>query len=130
MTTVYVVTSGEYSEYSIEALFSTQELAKQYIVRLGEENNYPSYRRIEEYDLDGTDVDWLNGKKDLYYVRLSLGSADVLSVEKKIYQPKEEEWEFMRLGERILFTAVMADTEERAVKVAMERRSMWLVNHP
>jgi hypothetical protein len=45
MTTVYIVTSGEYSDYGIRAVFSTPELAQRYakVIRDGE---------IEEWSLD------------------------------------------------------------------------------
>lgn len=50
---VYVVTSGEYSDYGINAIFSTKEKAQEYIDRgdkLG--MNYSYGYQIEEYELD------------------------------------------------------------------------------
>lgn len=43
---VYIVTSGEYSGYGIEAAFSTPELAYGYLATL----NYPA--QVEHYELD------------------------------------------------------------------------------
>lgn len=34
MVNIYVVTWGEYSDYNIEGIFSTKELAKEYIGRM------------------------------------------------------------------------------------------------
>jgi len=45
MTTVYVVTQGEYSDYGIDEIFSTKALAERYV-------NGDSQKRIEEYELD------------------------------------------------------------------------------
>lgn len=41
MSTVYVVTSGSYSDYGINAIFSTEELANAYVNEAGPD----SYRR-------------------------------------------------------------------------------------
>ena len=49
---VYVVTSGIYSDYGIEAIFSIEELAKEYVDIHGDYDN----RRIEEWDLDSEDL--------------------------------------------------------------------------
>lgn len=48
--TVYVVTSGEYSDYSIDAIFKTRELAEGYISLKG--NSYPGHWSIEEHTLN------------------------------------------------------------------------------
>lgn len=47
---VYVVTSGEYSSYGIDAIFSTRELAQKFI----DDSNYNKYSavNIEEWELD------------------------------------------------------------------------------
>ena len=45
MNTVYIVTSGCYSDYSIDAVFSTREAAEAYI---GTKTN----RDIEEWQVD------------------------------------------------------------------------------
>jgi hypothetical protein len=38
MTTVYIVTSGSYSDYTIEHVFATEELAQDYCDKLGGDN--------------------------------------------------------------------------------------------
>ncbi len=47
---VYVVTEGEYSDYRIEGLFSTREMAQAYLDR--SKHGYQRNRKIEEYHLD------------------------------------------------------------------------------
>ena len=52
--TVYVVTSGSYSDYGIRAIFSTQELAQAYIDKANAAETYwASDTTIEEWPLDG-----------------------------------------------------------------------------
>lgn len=50
MASIYVVTFGEYSNYTIEGIFSKEELAKEFIIK----QNYPGYH-MEEYELDSPD---------------------------------------------------------------------------
>lgn len=53
MATIYIVTSGTYSEYHIERVCSTKELAEQIVASM------PEYMRedasVEEYELDALD---------------------------------------------------------------------------
>lgn len=44
---IYIVTSGNYSDYRIDSVFSTKEKAKEYV-----QNNGSDYHRIEVYNLD------------------------------------------------------------------------------
>jgi hypothetical protein len=63
MAKIYVVTSGDYSDYRIDAVFSTKEKAEELLARKGHHRsdggeNYVRYGRytIEEYDLDPDDT--------------------------------------------------------------------------
>ena len=47
---IYVVTKGEYSNYRIVALFSTEERADEYVSELNQDAY--AYARVEEYELD------------------------------------------------------------------------------
>ncbi len=46
--TVYVVTSGAYSDYGIDAIFSTKELAEKYC----ENNKHQDLNGVDEWELD------------------------------------------------------------------------------
>ena len=46
MAKIYIITSGEYSDYCINAVFSTKEKAEEYVQQHG--TNY----RVEDYDID------------------------------------------------------------------------------
>jgi hypothetical protein len=67
MKKLYVVTSGEYSDYEISAIFDTKELAEKYIdsFSLG----YYTEMRIEEYDLNPNKAALKKGHK-AYFVRM------------------------------------------------------------
>lgn len=49
---VYVVTSGEYSDYGIEAIFDNQEEAQKYIDLHRKYNKYCRLNDLEEYELN------------------------------------------------------------------------------
>jgi len=49
---VYVVTSGEFSDYGINAIFSTKEKAQEYIDRMEFVSTYNEYYRINVWDVD------------------------------------------------------------------------------
>lgn len=51
MSKIYVVTEGEYSDYHIEACFSTKEKAQEYI-KNAKKVNESYYYDIEEWELD------------------------------------------------------------------------------
>lgn len=55
MEKIYIITSGEYSDYGIDCCFSTQEKAKEFLEFINKEKgNAWSKYRIEEYPLDIT----------------------------------------------------------------------------
>lgn len=54
MSKVYIVTSGEYSDYQIDACFSTKQKAKEFIKNAKETKEFWSEPRLEEWDLDGS----------------------------------------------------------------------------
>lgn len=63
---IYVVTSGEYSSYGIEAVFSTHEKAEKFIALKHDESIYSWNEEyyIEEYDVDSYEI---ISKEPLYY---------------------------------------------------------------
>ena len=52
MATIYVVTRGCYSDYRIDACFSTKELANKYIEKCKECYQYNDFNDVEEYIVD------------------------------------------------------------------------------
>lgn len=113
----YIVTSGEYSEYGIDAVFTTKEKAVDYVEQHGTCYN------IEEYDLD----DEVEKKTQLWHIvfcvedgklnKASPTSYNINRVVDTCYISEPFNW---RAGSHICFY-VDADSMNRAVKIARER---------
>lgn len=119
---LYAVTAGEYSDYHIVAITSDKNKAEQiketYIKRY---RWYSDEINIEEY------ADGYLALGQGWRVCLDKKTGNVLKVDKDM-----SESFFSRMtcsssgGEAIMCAYVMADTEERAIKIAAELRARWL----
>lgn len=141
----YAVSTGEYSDYRVLAIYSTREKAQAAI----DLSDQPDTYEIEEFDLDPPDnayradmrrytvtlwisrVPGILDKTSTYKTPLRLGGwgGEEDEVDDGHFYPWHEFG--MRstrlLGYRFICT-VVADSEERAIKVANERRIMALAN--
>lgn len=159
MNTVYAVSSGSYSDYHIEAVFSTREKAQAYIDSFGE---LPSYdvKDIEEWGLDPECIKPRDGYT-WYNVHLSIKTGDVLRIDRRSQQvewftgPSEEfghqflvdtvarsgyPWDVALEGHievdgkqrlvSIYSCNVEARDEKHAIKIANERRIGYILSHP
>ena len=110
---VYIVTSGIYSDYQIEAVFSTEEKAKAYIDIYGNYDN----RQIEIYDMD---IESIEREEASYTVVFDSNGCSVYrnsnSSEKDTIRTYKQ---FVNNCSYIL--TVEADCCERAKKIASER---------
>ena len=111
---IYIVTSGEYSDYHIDAVFSTQKLAEDYI-----QQNGTDYK-IEEYNLD----EEIDRNTKLWRVEFDVNDgefkeASVRDYAKDYFRDICKVSDYFR-SRRISFF-VDADTMDRAVKIASER---------
>ena len=115
----YVVTSGSYSDYRIEAVFSTREKAEEYL-----QYNDDEYR-VEEYELDKV----FEKEESLWRILIGL-SEDNVRVSKYEYDDEDENHKvnsmglFKSLGRNKQFvfeTWVKTETKDRAIKIARER---------
>jgi hypothetical protein len=52
MANVFIVTHGDYSNYSIDAVFSTEELAEEWIAKKNAADEYPERHDIETWGLN------------------------------------------------------------------------------
>lgn len=115
---VYVVASGEYSDYSIEAVFSTKELANDYVQQHG------TRFRIEEYNIDEEVVK----ETKLWRIEFSLKDCSLteatINCQNKDYQDIIRDtcgvYKNLLDGMQINFF-VDADLMDKAVKIAYER---------
>lgn len=121
MTTVYIVTTGSYSDYRINAVFSTPELAQTYIDRC----QFDQYAEpgIEEYEVDDVDMEWLNSKLSSYIVYIWKNSPDVAHA--RVLTGLQAEFESEE--EKFYCFMVFAESKEHAAKIAMERRSIQII---
>jgi hypothetical protein len=110
---VYIVTSGDYSDYHIEGVFSSKELADEYINMVGDDCKYGEWE-LDSLHANREDHVWCvrmnysdKGKarawiKDIYaYYRRLLGTFQYIDGE--------------------LYFNVLADSKEKAIKIASER---------
>ena len=121
MDKVFIVTSGCYSDYQIEAIFSTREKADAYINAKGTDYDW----EISEYIVDSESVDKVNAMYEVY--------IDINSGEVAISGRREQStgWDFSYYAERrdcILYEGgkgvrmwIESDSRERVKKVASER---------
>lgn len=115
MSQVYVVTAGSYSDYRVKAVFSTREGAQAWVGKRPDHN-------VEEYALDLPPPE--------FKLRVRMGLANGVSYGCDDCTDDGEAgdtWvEVGYDGMTVLKTVVATDDEERAVKVAAERRRMVL----
>ena len=133
MTTIYVVTSGDYDYYHIDGIFSTKEKAEEYI----KAPNLLSYQYdIEEFELDALqpylkveDItsywacvvdlssDYFGKKEGEYYVlKKDIAKDDLV---KLIPYKKDNAY----------FTVISEVSEEEVIKQAYTYYQIWLVEN-
>jgi hypothetical protein len=133
MATVYVVTSGEYSDYRIEGTFSAREKAEAFLTAA-----FPGARRdaddanIEEWTLDEKEGVRL---APTHEVRIELASGQVTSYGGRMGRVGPGDrcrvdgpWPGYR--DTTYLNVASPVSEEHAVKVAVEKRQEWLRLNP
>ena len=115
MKKVYVVTSGCYSNYSIERVFSTKELADDFCDRY--DNDY----QVEEYELDG---EMPPREEKVFSIWMQLDNKKVFSVGTRNIREKDYvHVDVTQNSYKIKYIefCILSDSKERAIKVASER---------
>lgn len=131
MKTIYAVNSGSYSDYRIDALFSSKKLAEDFMSTV--KNN--DYNGIEEYQLDPPSVDLIRRGYSVWRVHmLKDGTTE------RIERTDNEKYDISGAGGHeiwartkapvykgkgipdILTSSVWAKTEKQAVKIVNEKR--------
>ena len=113
MTILYVVTSGEYSDYKIESIFSTKEKAEKFCSLFPED----AFQKpdIEEYELD----EYSNKDKKEFSVSMDIdGHID------RVFQinPGGIAKESCVFHRDLLHSYCYADDTQHAIKITNERR--------
>ena len=124
MDRVYIITYGDYSDYSIRAVFSTIDKAEEYIQQHG--NTF----RIEEHLLD-EEVE----QSEIWNVEIGILSHNV-----KYCEAVSDSWHNERVDKFRVFEPIFsnvewsiklvlrADSMDRAIKVANERVAQIVAN--
>ncbi len=137
MTQIFVISSGSYSDYRINAIFSSNKLAREYMAAVKNSD----YNDIEVYELDPPAADLI---KRGYYVwnvlMLHDGTTERVDRTKNDYYdvedvPRHHVWERTKApaykGKGIpdaLDSRVWAKTEQQAVKIVNEKRVQMIAD--
>ena len=131
---VYVVTTGEYSDYSICTIFSTMEKAEQYTKYFNKDADYTGYD-IEEYELDPVSDTVYRENKRLYAVQMwKDGEIRQAYITNPSYHNPGFEFEpYGNIGIKarpddsiILCSYCWAKSEEHAIKITNEKRGQLI----
>jgi len=133
-TTVYMVTSGAYSDYRVDGIFSTREIAEEFTKRF--QDNYCNGVREVVIDavappegmdmyqltmlLDGT-AEQCNCRTDPdRYEASDVGTVRFMERSKYPLKPRKD----------ALLVTCWATDEQHAVKIGAERLAEWLYSNP
>lgn len=130
MIKVFVVTSGEYSDYGIDAIFTTRELAQLFIDAFNK-NEWREFN-IEDWELNPNETHLKQNRK-AYFLRINK-KGDIVDLEvadtaygfkqnisdAEISYTKNNEWMNIRC---------FANDDAHAVKIAGEKRAQILASN-
>jgi len=124
MAKVFVVTSGCYSDYAIRNVFSTEQLAEDFM-NMFSDDGYPEWNDIEEWEVDALGND-MHGKK-AYRVRMNKKGVTVeVDIRDSAYgfecRDGAEGCATIIDIHNNMCADIAATDEEHAVKIANERR--------
>lgn len=119
---IYIVTEGSYSEYHIEAVFSTREKAEEFMDTKDDE------AEIEEFPLDAP----VERNVTTWEIGLDLVNKNIRSVKSWTSRQKD----LVMIGgtslladkENIIVFTIESDSRERAIKIASERFGAVIAN--
>ena len=112
MKKVYVVTSGDYSDYHIESIFSKKEKASEFIEI---SKIPPSNAEIEEYEIDKSISDFV------YTIVQMKRNGDTIKSHHVFNSHTLEGFRSYTFDDELMW-AVKTNDEKRAIKVINEKR--------
>lgn len=125
MTTVYVVTSGSYSDYGVEGIFDTREKAELYCAY---QNTFRGYESgIEEWELNEYYSPLERGLSFfcVHFPDITKGDAEV--EKQQVGEEREASYEPYRAEGRNYVIYLWARDEQAARKIANEKRVQYLL---
>lgn len=119
MENIYIITIGDYSDYSIVAVFSTEEKANEYIQQNGDEC------RIEVYNIDKE----VKRETKLWEVCVIYDSLFIPRCVPALEIHKKDDLCFFKFnGEYTLYLYIESDSLNKAKKIAGERAAQIKAN--
>lgn len=136
MKIIYAVTSGDYNDYRINGLFSSKELAEDFMATLKGRD----YNDIEEYQLNPPTTDLLRRGYSVWRVymlkdgtterieRIDNEGDEVLGSDSHVIWNRTEVPQYKGKGiPDILVSLVWAKTGKQAIKIANKKRVQMIV---
>ena len=118
MAKIYIVTSGDYSDYRIDAVFSTKEKAEEYVQQHG--TNY----RVEYYDIDKE----VKKETKIWRVAIRFDNFEVSECLARLWgygwdSNMKDTFEYYLdwNNEEYIHLYIESDCMDRAIKIASER---------
>ena len=139
MKTIYAVNSGSYSDYRIDALFSSKEKAKEFMAAMKKNDSRADYNDIEEYQLDPPTIDLLKRRYFVWGVIMLIdgtvervgvtpNSKDDIKAAGSYYiweRTKTSAYQGKGVPDALRMT-VWAKTAQAAVKIVNEKRAQMI----
>ena len=110
MSKIYICTQGEYSDYHIKAVFSSEKLAKEYQEKFSD--SYTELISIEEYEVD----EYKNLTAKMCVEMHEDGTVG------SVYKDPDYKPGYQWIWDSRLTWVVETDSKERAIKVTNEKR--------
>jgi len=125
MKTLYVVTSGSYSDYGIDAIFDSKELAQSFIDSF-KRGAYSEFNEIEEWPLNPCDLELKRGRK-AFFLRIDKeGNTSKIEWSDSAYGHKYGTDISFTFDKKLMNVYCFADDENHAIKIANEKRTQIL----
>lgn len=126
MTTIYVVTSGEYSDYGIEAIFDTREKAELYCAYQNSAERGET-AEIEEWELNNYYTPLQRGLSFFLVQFLDITKGDAEVVKQRAGEERESSYQNYQKETRNYSTALWAKDAQAALKIGNEKRVQYLL---
>jgi hypothetical protein len=125
MKKIYIVTSGEYSDYNIDAVFSTREKAEEYIQQHGTQYQIEPHG-VDEEVKKNNNIWWIDMRLDNFELQdcgIYQSTNNYTDKDKDIFKYIDG-WN----GKGVICQYIEADCMDRAIKIASERMAQIKAN--
>jgi len=125
MKAIYVVTSGSYSDYGIDAIFDTKELAQAFIDSFSK-GGFNDFNDIDKWELNPNEAE-LKAHRKAFNLRMNK-EGNIQSVEQSnsAYSHKNGLGISFTINADWMNVYCYADDETHAIKIANEKRTQIL----